>query len=919
MSFRMKKAHPVFFLFYKLIFNLHLQHKKQNMKNKYFFYLSPFIAFILYLTMTSSSGGITGYSVTGCSNGTASCHGAASATTVLSITGLPAAGYTNGTVYSITVSVTNASITPVGSFGLRDGFDLSATAGSFTAVAGTALSGATEIRHAGAKVPTAGTASWTFNWTAPATGTATVTFRLAGNPSNGDGIANAADQWKLYTTTLIKAPSITASATFTPILCNGGVSTITASSANGVAPIQYKLNTGAYITSNTFTNVAAGTYTVTAKDAVNATATTLVTITQPTIISVGAPSYTTPLCSGGTGSIQLSSSGGTGTKTYTISPLGPQSNTTGTFTGLTAQPYTITVTDANSCTQTTTATMSQPSAVVIGAPVITAPACAGGTGSIQVNATGGTGTKTYSITPLPQTNNTGLFTSLTPQSYTITVSDANNCSTSTSVNLTSPIAIAFVSPSITNPVCNGGTNGSIQIIATGGTGTKFYSINPLGPQTNASGTFSNLSAQTYTINVVDANSCSLTTTATLTQPAPVVATSSNVSGCQGTPISLIGSPAGGTFSVANPYVGPSTTYTYSFTNGLGCVGVSTPSTISVTPVSGAAIVTPASSAYCETLTQVSGSNLYSNTSCELITNITATGLGATNACVSFIPGTPTWNGEPYANRVYTISPTTQPASGATVCLYYTPSDFATAGIALNTEIGITKVGGNGILGGGGPVSEILNTSMSIAAVAPGVVEVCFPVTSFSSFYLHSKNPNNVALPVSIKNFQGQKVNDEDVLTWTTSSENNNDYFNIQHSKDGIHFETIGRLNSMSRDGNSDVELNYSFTNKNPFNGMNYYRLEQVDIDGQIQHSASISLIRDLNEMMVEIYPNPANGNIHITTAVPMQIQVSDLNGKKIFESSESLNTNVYVAQAGIYIVKITSRNGHQIIRKLIVE
>lgn len=889
------------------------------MKNKYFFYLSPFIAFILYLTMTSSSGGITGYSVTGCSNGTTGCHGAASATTVLNITGLPAAGYTNGTVYSITVSVTNASITPVGGFGLRDGFDLSATAGSFTSVTGTALNGATEIRHAGAKVPTAGTASWTFNWTAPATGTATVTFRLAGNPTNGDGIANAADQWKLYTTTLIKAPAMTAGATFTPILCNGGVSTITASSTNGTAPIQYKLNAGAYSTSNTFTNVAAGTYTITAKDAVNATATTLVTINQPTLISVGAPSYTTPLCAGGTGSIQISSSGGTGTKTYTISPLGPQSNTTGTFTGLTAQTYTITVTDANACTQTTTATMTQPTSILLGTPTVTAPPCAGGTGSIQLTATGGTGTKTYSITPLPQSNTTGIFTGLTAQFYTITVADANNCSVVTSVSVSSPAAIAFISPSLTNPVCNGGTNGAIQIIATGGTGTKFYSINPLGPQTNASGTFSNLSAQTYTINVVDANSCSLATTATLTQPAPVVATSSNVSGCQGTPISLIGSPSGGTFSVANPYVGPSTTYTYSYTNGLGCVGVSSPSNITVTPVSGTSIVTAASSAFCETLTQVAGSNLYSNSSCELITSITASGLGATDACVNFMTGTPSWNGEPYANRVYSISPATQPSTTATVCLYYTPADFAAAGIASNSDISITKVGGNGILGGGGAVSEILNTSMSINAVAPGVVEVCFPVTSFSSFYLHSTNPNNVVLPVSIQNFQGQKVNDVDVLSWTTSSENNNDYFNIQHSKDGIHFETIGRLNSKSRDGNSDVELNYSFTNKNPFNEMNYYRLEQVDIDGQIQYSTLISLIRDENEMLVEIYPNPSKGNVTITSVVQMQIQVNDLNGKQIFESTESFNTELHLEHAGIYIVKMVSKNGQQVIRKLIIE
>ncbi|MBK9047718.1 MAG: hypothetical protein IPL74_13780 [Bacteroidetes bacterium] len=96
------------------------------------------------------------------------------------------------------------------------------------------------------------------------------------------------------------------------------------------------------------------------------------------------------------------------------------------------------------------------------------------------------------------------------------------------------------------------------------------------PYTGPSTTF------TYTITTI--NGCNASTPATITvNPLPTV-TAGNVTGCTGTPVSLVGSPAGGTFSVTNPYTGPSTTYTYTYTNGNGCTNTSAPATITVTPL-----------------------------------------------------------------------------------------------------------------------------------------------------------------------------------------------------------------------------------------------------------------------------------------------------------------------------------------------
>ncbi len=886
------------------------------MKNKYIILLAPLLAFVAYTTLTSSSGGVTGKSIVGCGGG--SCHGTAAATTtVISLTGLPAGGYQNNTVYSITLTISNTSITP-GALGLRDGFDMTATAGSFTAITGTALNGVTEIRHSTPKAAPTGTASWTFNWTSPASGSATVTFRVAGNATNGDGSPNSLDKWNTYTTTLV-GPPLAVSATASMIACNGGTSTITASGTNGTNPYQYALNTGTFQTLNTFAGNMVGTYTVTIKDAVNATATTTVTISQPTILTLNSPTITTPLCNGGTGSLTILATGGTGTKTYTINPLGPQSNTTGNFTSLTSQTYTVTVSDANSCTKTSIVAMSQPSMIIFSAGTINPPLCNGGTGSASKPASGGSGTITYTINPLgPQTNTTGNFIGLSGQIYTVTATDANSCSKTTTFAITSPTAIAFNAPSLTNPVCNGGT-GSVQILANGGTGTKFYSIAPLGPQTSLTGTFNALTAQNYTISVVDANSCSLTTLVTLTQPAPITVTSANVSGCQGSAIPLVGNPAGGIYSVPNPYTGPSTSYTYSYTNGNGCTGTSSASSITVTPVNSSNIVMPGASSLCQTLTQVSGTNSYANSSCELIASIASNGLGATDACISFLTGSPSWNGEPYANRVYSITPTNQPISPATICLYYTSADLAAAGITINSDISITKVSGNGVLGGGGAVTEIPNSIMTINNLFGGDKEVCFPVTSFSSFYLHSKNTNNVALPVQLVDFKGIPTNNTDILNWKTLNEFNNAYFNVQYSQDGIHFENIGIVNSKAKDGNSSIPLNYTFTNQNQINGFSFYRLEQVDIDGKIWHSEIISLTRTLTTNSIRIYPNPTYADFFIESEIPVNISITDINGQTVFEKNQCTNTAVTLNHTGLYIIKLTDKQGQQTIRKIILQ
>jgi gliding motility-associated-like protein len=170
----------------------------------------------------------------------------------------------------------------------------------------------------------------------------------------------------------------------------------------------------------------------------------------------------------------------------------------------------------------------QPSAVTIASSSKVNVLCNGfSTGSVSVQATGGTGTsKTYSINTVPvQTNGTGSFSGLAAGTYTVTARDVYNCSASTTLTITQPPALAnsFVT---VNVKCFGGNDGRVTITASGGVPPYTYGLpNPTTPL-NTSGLFANLTAGTYYGIVTDSNGC-LDSTAqiVITQPTQMVYTS----------------------------------------------------------------------------------------------------------------------------------------------------------------------------------------------------------------------------------------------------------------------------------------------------------------------------------------------------------------------------------------------------------
>lgn len=343
-----------------------------------------------------------------------------------------------------------------------------------------------------------GTAPYGYLWSNGATaaalsGVSGGTYTVTVTDANGCSASGSA--------TIAESTQITALASKTDATCydahNG---TVALAVSGGTAPLTYLWSNGA--TTQNLTGVAPGTYTVTVTDANGCTAFCGATVGRPTQLLASALP-TDARCAGGTGSVALTVRGGTAPYTYHWS----NGATTQDLSNAPAGIYSVTVTDANSCTATATATVAQPDALAL-LTTLTNPSCCNvSTGGIDLAVSGGTGPYTYRWSNGATTQN---VSGLPAGPYSVSVTDAHSCTASTSVTLTQPAALR-ASASSTNATC-AGPDGTATAVASGGTPPYSYSWSP-GGQTSATAT--GLGAGTYTVTVTDARGCTATCSTSL--------------------------------------------------------------------------------------------------------------------------------------------------------------------------------------------------------------------------------------------------------------------------------------------------------------------------------------------------------------------------------------------------------------------
>ena len=311
--------------------------------------------------------------------------------------------------------------------------------------------------------------------------------------------------------------------------CNGGSDgsiSVQLDSTNAVLPLSYGWSNGQPGLS--LSNLAAGTYIFTATDMANCLRTDTITLVDPPLLTANVPDANQTNCSGtGTGTLIATATGGTGAYTYSWNSSPVQNDSI--LNGVPAGTYNVIVTDSNGCTATDAGTLNiQPgnNNVVIAPPTLTQITCNGANnGAITVSASGNSGVFTYSWNN--GAYNGATISNLPGGTYSVTADDGGGCTASATYTITEPAALVLGNVDVQNIGCVPGTTGSIAANATGGTGTINYNWTQVGTsQTYTGATISNLSADTYTLTVSDANSCSVTGTYTVAQVTPLSITES---------------------------------------------------------------------------------------------------------------------------------------------------------------------------------------------------------------------------------------------------------------------------------------------------------------------------------------------------------------------------------------------------------
>ena len=394
---------------------------------------------------------------------------------------------------------------------------------------------------------TGGTSAYTYSWNDGQT-TATATSLSAGTYSvtitDANGCTDSSSVVLTQPAVLVSSASVTST-----LDCNGDSDgQVTASQTGGTSAYTYSWNDGQ--TTATATSLSAGTYSVTITDANGCTDSSSVVLTQPAVLVSSASVTSTLDCNGDSdGQVTASQTGGTSAYTYSWN----DGQTTATATSLSAGTYSVTVTDANGCTDSSSVVLTQPAVLVSSASVTSTLDCNGDSdGQVTASQTGGTSAYTYSWN---DGQTTATATSLSAGTYSVTITDANGCTDSSSVVLTQP-AVLVSSASVTSTLdCNGDSDGQVTASQTGGTSAYTYSWND--GQTTATAT--SLSAGTYSVTVTDANGCTDSSSVVLTQPAVLVSSASVTS-----TLDCNGDSDG---QVTASQTGGTSAYTYSWNDG----------------------------------------------------------------------------------------------------------------------------------------------------------------------------------------------------------------------------------------------------------------------------------------------------------------------------------------------------------------
>jgi sugar lactone lactonase YvrE len=346
------------------------------------------------------------------------------------------------------------------------------------------------------------------------------------------------------------------------------------------------------------------------------------------------------------------------------------------------------------------------------------------------------------------------------------------------------------------------------------------------------------------------------------------------------------------------------------------------------------VSTIANNAKSVTRNQSPANTLYAVDCSNLIATIGALGASPISGSTTAKVWLETTQPAQFVKRHYEITPATNPTTATgKVTLYFTQQEFddfnavntiklpidATdvannkANVRIEKRSG-TSNDGTGNINTYGAATTIDPTDADIIWNATASRwEISFNVVGFSGFW--AKTTTGV-LPLNLLSFTGTKNNSGNLLEWKTANEINTKAFTIERSNDGINFIGIGNVNA-----SGNVNANYNFTDADKYNGIVYYRLKMIDVDGRFTYSNIIKL-STLNLQLSTLYPNPvkdiATLQIGDRTLLNTQANIIDVNGRTIKTILIKNNFEILDMSglpSGLYILKLSNGETQKIIKQ----
>jgi hypothetical protein len=175
------------------------------------------------------------------------------------------------------------------------------------------------------------------------------------------------------------------------------------------------------------------------------------------------------------------------------------------------------------------------------------------------------------------------------------------------------------------------------------------------------------------------------------------------------------------------------------------------------------------------------------------------------------------------------------------------------------------------------------------------------------------------LPIELLDFTAEAIGKEVQVDWSTASESNSAWYDVERSANGQEFAAIGRVDAA---GNSSITSTYRFVDQDPLDGLSYYRLRQVDVQGAAVNTHAVPVLMR-NADGLEVYPNPASNELWTSFVSELETalewKITDMSGRLVmqgrFSATHGRNVNMIEIEGlddGSYLLDMTNSDGsHQ--------